>query len=259
MGTKDSKNAGGRDRKKHAKKPKVVRAAADGPRGVAWPHADRAELRVPAWAPDGFENTRGSPVLEKRTMESAVGGNGQTADQAELEALRDEVARLADRVDRLEAVKAVSHLLYRYVHIADKVKDADIVAQCFTEDAVWEGVGQFSEFKAVGRAAIRDMFHDVFTTYLPFTAHWVTNQIITLSRDGNKAYGQWHILEAANFKDNCAQMWMVAWYDNEFVRQDDEWRISHVRLIDTFVCPYEEGWLKTKYVSPITLEKISRL
>jgi hypothetical protein len=103
------------------------------------------------------------------------------------------------------------------------------------------------------------MFHSVFTIYLPFTAHWVTNQVITLSRDGNTAYGQWHILEAANFKDNCAQMWMVAWYDNEFVRVNDEWLISRVRLIDTFVCPYEEGWLKCKYVSPITLEKVSRL
>jgi ketosteroid isomerase-like protein len=197
-------------------------------------------------------------VLEQQTVDVIAAGNGQVPSD-ELAALRAQVARLADRVDRLESIKAVSHLLYRYVHIADEIKDADIVAECFSEDAVWEGLGRFDEFKAVGRPAIRDMFLDVFTTYLPFTAHWVTNQIITLSRDGNKAYGQWHILEAANLKDNCAQVWLVAWYDNEFVRVDDEWKISRVRLVHTFVCPYEEGWLKTKYISPITLEKVSVL
>jgi ketosteroid isomerase-like protein len=202
--------------------------------------------------------TRETTVLEDQTVNMSATGNGQAPDD-DLAALRQEVARLADRVDRLESIKAVSHLLYRYVHIADEIKDADVIAQCFTEDAVWEGLGRFDEFKAVGRQAIRGMFHDVFTTYLPFTAHWVTNQIITLSRDGDKAYGQWHILEAANLKENCAQVWLVAWYDNEFVRVDDEWKISHVRLVHTFVCPYEEGWLKTKYVSPITLEKVSEL
>jgi ketosteroid isomerase-like protein len=197
--------------------------------------------------------------LIEQLQADAVTTDGVERRGDELAALRAKVDQLADRVERLEAIKSVSHLLYRYVYIADKVKDADLIAECFAEDALWEGVGQVSEFKAVGRREIRDMFHGVFTTYLPFTAHWVTNQVITLSRDGSRAYGQWHILEAANLKDNCAQVWLVAWYDNEFVKVGEDWKISHVRLVETFICPYEEGWLKVKYVSPITLEKISRL
>jgi hypothetical protein len=197
--------------------------------------------------------------LIEQLQTDAVTTDGVERRGDELAALRAKVDQLADRVERLEAIKSVSHLLYRYVYIADKVKDADLIAECFVEDALWEGVGQVSEFKAVGRREIRDMFHGVFTTYLPFTAHWVTNQVITLSRDGSRAYGQWHILEAANLKDNCAQVWLVAWYDNEFVKVGEDWKISHVRLVETFICPYEEGWLKVKYVSPITLEKISRL
>jgi ketosteroid isomerase-like protein len=191
----------------------------------------------------------GSPSRQEANGDEPGSGD------AVLRELRD----LRHRVERLEAIRDVSHLLYRYVYVADKAKDADVIAEFFAEDAVWEGVGQLSEFRADGRRQIRDMFHDVFTTYLPFTAHWVTNQVITLSRDGTKAYGQWHILEAANLKDNCAQVWLVAWYDNEFVRIGEEWKISHVRLVETFICPYDEGWLKVKYVSPITLEKISRL
>jgi len=165
---------------------------------------------------------------------------------------------LARRVDRLEAEREISRILYHYVWLADEVKDADRIAECFTKDATWEGVGDFDEYLSVGRNEIRDLFRDV-PNQLPFTAHWVTNEVITVGDDAQTAHGQWHILEAANLRDNCAQVWMVAWYENDFERVNGEWLISHLRLVHTFVAPYEEGWLKTKYVSPVTLMKISRV
>ena len=45
----------------------------------------------------------------------------------------------------------------------------------------------------------------------------------------------------------------------DFEKVNGAWLISHLRLVHTFVAPYEEGWLKTKYVSPVTLMKISRV
>ncbi len=54
-------------------------------------------------------------------------------------------------------------------------------------------------------------------------------------------------------------MWIAARYDNDFERLGEEWKISHIRYRDTFVVPYEDGWLKTRYVSPLTLEKKSEL
>ncbi len=165
---------------------------------------------------------------------------------------------LARRVARLEAENEISRILYHYVWLADEVKDASRIARCFTEDAVWEGVGDFDEYLSVGRDEIQALFQDV-PNQLPFTAHWVTNELITLADDGEHAHGQWHILEAANLRDNCAQVWMVAWYENDFQLVDGEWLISHLRLVHTFVAPYEDGWLKTRYVSPVTLMKVSRL
>ena len=165
---------------------------------------------------------------------------------------------LARRVERLEAERDISKILFHYVWLADEVKDAAKIAECFTKDAVWEGVGDFDEYLSVGRTQIRDLFRDV-PNQLPFTAHWVTNEVIDLAEDGMHAHGQWHILEAANLRDNCAQVWMVAWYENDFEKVNGAWLISHLRLVHTFVAPYEEGWLKTKYVSPVTLMKISRV
>jgi hypothetical protein len=94
---------------------------------------------------------------------------------------------------------------------------------------------------------------------LPFTAHFLTNPHIGLSMDGTRGWGKWHCLEAATLKDEKAQVWIAAWYDNDFELVDGDWKIKHIRYEDTFVAPFEEGWLKTRYVSPQTLVKESQL
>jgi hypothetical protein len=195
-----------------------------------------------------------SPRSRRAATKTATRNRGDGARAAAEPDLHD----LARRVARLEAEREISRVLYHYVWLADEVKDADRISACFTKDAVWEGVGDFDEYLSEGRDQIRDLFRDV-PNQLPFTAHWVTNEVIDLANDGEHAHGQWHILEAANLRDNCAQVWMVAWYENDFRRVNGKWLISHLRLVHTFVAPYEEGWLKTRYVSPVTLMKVSRL
>lgn len=157
-------------------------------------------------------------------------------------------------MERLESERAVARLMYRYVHACDELKDADAVASFFTEDAVWEGQGCFAEFGATeGRDAIRHMFVDN-PTMLPFTAHFLANPDIEISESGDGAFGRWHTLEAATLKDRRTQVWMAAWYENDFARTDGQWLISHLRYRDRFVCPYEDGWAKVRYISPQTLE-----
>ena len=162
--------------------------------------------------------------------------------------------RLEARLERLESERAVARLMYRYVHACDELKDADAVASFFTEDAVWEGQGHFDEFGATeGRDAIREMFVDN-PTMLPFTAHFLANPDIEISESGEGAFGRWHTLEAATLKDRRTQVWMAAWYENDFARIGGKWLISHLRYRDRFVCPYEDGWAKVRYISPQTLE-----
>ena len=55
-------------------------------------------------------------------------------------------------------------------------------------------------------------------------------------------------------KDRSTQVWMAAWYENDFVRSDGQWLISHLRYRDRFVCPYDQGWAKVRCISPQTLE-----
>jgi hypothetical protein len=169
------------------------------------------------------------------------------------------LARIQERLDRLDAERAIAHTMYRYIYACDQVKDAGRVASFFTEDAVWEGRGNFSEFgRTVGRQAIYEMFVEN-PRILPFTAHFLTNPVIGLAQDRRHGWGEWHVLEACTFEDNSAQVWIGARYDNDFRLEGSQWLIHHLRFTDTFVVPYEEGWLKTRYVSPLTKTKFGRL
>src|SRR5271167_3476815 len=56
------------------------------------------------------------------------------------------LARVHERLDRLEAERAIAHNMYRYVHACDELKDPGRIASFFTETAVWEGRGHFAEF-----------------------------------------------------------------------------------------------------------------
>lgn len=165
------------------------------------------------------------------------------------------VRDLAARIDRIEAERAIAHLMYGYIYACDELKDADRIASLFTDDVVWEGRGNFAE---VGSTIGRDAIHEMFVenpTMLPFTAHFLANPIVEVGDDMVTGTGQWHTLEAATLRDNRAQVWMAAYYDNDFRRVGDEWKIAHIRYTDRFVCPYEDGWLKTRYVSLETFEK----
>jgi hypothetical protein len=180
-------------------------------------------------------------------------------DYEELELLGKRFEVVQARLDRLEAERQIAHVMYRYVHACDEIKDAETIASFFTEDAVWEGRGRFEEFGAtVGREAIREMFVEN-PTILPFTAHFLANPVIGLSQEGRDGWGQWHTLEAATLRDGAAQVWIIARYDNDFTLVADDWKIKHIRYTDTCVAPYEEGWLKTRYVSPLTLKKETSL
>jgi ketosteroid isomerase-like protein len=168
--------------------------------------------------------------------------------KGDLEQLRREVQDLRDE-------RAIAHVMYRYLKACDTLKDPDVIASHFTEDAVWEGQGNLEEFGVTrGRAAIRAMFVEN-PKILPFTAHFVTNPTIVLALDRESAWGEWHCLEAATLRDGRAQVWIAARYDNDFAKVGGDWKISHIRYKDTFVCTYEAGWLKERYVSPLSLQR----
>ncbi|GAA1850813.1 nuclear transport factor 2 family protein [Pseudonocardia ailaonensis] len=160
-------------------------------------------------------------------------------------------AGLASRVDALEAQAAVRTLKAAYMQgLDDRRRGA--VADLFWEDAVWEalpervpdgvdeapGAGE----RIVGREAIAASFVDA-AARMSFTAHFLTNESITVS--GDRAVGRWKLLQACTAGRDTA-FWQAGVYVDDFERRDGEWRFAHLRLAMDFRTPYHEGWLATR-------------
>lgn len=167
-----------------------------------------------------------------------------------------DITALTARLARLEAKEAIAEVMAQYAYLVDRHESVDELASLFTEDAIWEARGNLAEFGTnTGRENIRNMFA-ALPESLPFTAHYLTNPQITVNDEATAGRGRWHTLElATTTTGEGAQVVMVAWYDNDFVKVGDDWKISHIRFEDTCVFPFAEGWLHTRYLSPVTLER----
>jgi hypothetical protein len=183
----------------------------------------------------------------------AAGPEVTALEPADLQMLLQRIATVERRVAELEPLadeRDIAQLMHRYIEACDHVRQAPYTASMFTEDAIWEGTNRYAEFGVTtGRAAIEAMFVDT-PELLPFTAHWLTNPVVTVAADRRSAVGTWEVIQAATFGRSDTPVWVAARYDNEFRREPDGWLIHHIRYADVFVTPYGEGWHTTPYVSP---------
>lgn len=164
-------------------------------------------------------------------------------------------ADLERRVAKLEAAREIEALMAEYLYLVDREPDPDRIAALFTADAVWEPRGNLAvdQSPARGREEIRELFAAV-PGGMPFLAHYITNASVRLAADLESAHGRWHAFELMTLKEPPVQMVQLAWYENDFVREDGRWRIAHIRFEDSLSFPYLEGWAETRFVSLVTGE-----
>ncbi|WP_175869895.1 nuclear transport factor 2 family protein [Burkholderia sp. BCC0397] len=145
---------------------------------------------------------------------------------------------LAQRVAALDAERAVRATLTRYMALCDVPEDAGAgpsLADLFTADAVWEGVGpQYAQKfgRLEGTAAIVAMLG----RYLPpdphFSAnlHFLTSESIEIGAGHASARGCWIMLQASRYADGSAEL-IAARLTVDFAPADDgcTWLIHHFR------------------------------
>jgi ketosteroid isomerase-like protein len=153
-----------------------------------------------------------------------------------------DLAGLERRLRVLEDIEAIKQLKYRYADACDRGYDFDTLADCFTEDAVWDG-GLFGRHE--GREAIREFFRGV-SSDIPFAIHYMMNPIISV--DGDEASGQWYLFQTCTFADGNTAIWGAARYDERYRRLDGGWKFSRLNLISSFWTPFDEGWVKRPFM-----------
>jgi hypothetical protein len=157
------------------------------------------------------------------------------------------LAAVLSRLATLEAESAVRKVMAAYMAGCDLPDGkGEAVAACFTDDGIWEAKG-LSE-KELGLTQGHDNLVRKFDRNvgrLTFTAHYLTNERVWV--DGATARGEWMFIEPAIYRGEQA-MWLGGRYENDFVCVDGVWKMSHLRCWSLYASPYEDGWLKTRWI-----------
>ncbi|WP_020419216.1 nuclear transport factor 2 family protein [Amycolatopsis sp. ATCC 39116] len=158
---------------------------------------------------------------------------------------------LARRVEVLEAEAEIRRLQARYMFlcdtplpeygISDDAKRIELILELYTEDAVWEGVGEYydGQFgRAEGKQAIREHFERFWgekrDPALLLNAHYLTSEQIHVH--GDTADGQWIHMQPWLFSDGSALL-RSSRLNNAFRKEDGGWRITRTRTENVFVAP----------------------
>ncbi|WP_433735856.1 nuclear transport factor 2 family protein [Pseudomonas putida] len=141
---------------------------------------------------------------------------------------------LLQRLATLEGESAVRRLMARYMDLCDVPRAAVHVsqlAQLFTEDAVWEGVGRETA-QTFGQHRGREAVAAFVGGYLPpsdhfsLNLHYLTSESIVV--DGNAAQGQWIMQQISTYADGRNELFGTR-LNIDFRCVDGTWLIAHFR------------------------------
>ena len=158
-------------------------------------------------------------------------------------------AELETRVQQLEATvrelldrETVRDLRYRYHECINEGKFEEI-ADLFTDD----GELDFAHLgKAKGHAEIRRFFTVINRPpasgkqrpHITWVKQFIHNHTIHLHGDTGTGFSY---LEAKPIYDGEA-FFVAARYDDEYLRQDGQWRFKKMSIQPYFMVPFKEGW-----------------
>lgn len=148
-----------------------------------------------------------------------------------------DLAKLEQRITRLEAIEEIKQLKARYCEICDHGHDPEEIITIFTEDGIWEGEGIA---QVTGHAEIKALF-STFQETISFSQHMVQNPIIELN--GDRASARWYFFGMFTFAKNDQARWQAARYHEDYVKAGGIWKISHLRIAPPVMSArYETGW-----------------
>ena len=150
-----------------------------------------------------------------------------------------DLSELEQRITRLEDLEAIKQLKALYCEICDDNHDPERIVTIFTEDGIWEGRGIG---RAEGHAEIRKLFEG-FQEAMSYSHHMTMNPRIEVS--GNQAKGTWYFFGPFTFRKNNQARWQATRYQEDYLKVDGQWKISHLRILGpSMTAKYESGWAR---------------
>ena len=155
-----------------------------------------------------------------------------------------------ERMQVLEDMESIKKLKASYCYWADAgiagdATQMDELVAHFTDDEPWADFGPFGVHR--GKEAVAAFFKEIVVGTLSYSAHMVSNPIIEV--DGNKARGRWYVDVPCTLRGVERAVWLQAKYEEEYVKEGDEWKWKSITTLFDFITPFDEGWAKTPVIS----------
>ena len=147
--------------------------------------------------------------------------------------LEARLARVEAQLHELQDREAIRELRCRYHEYVNQGRWSEI-PDLFTEDAELD-FGYLG--KERGRERLARLFQGA-SQLLPFVKQFIHNHTIELQ--GERGTGTSY-LEAKSVSGGKAYV-VAGRYDDQYVRQDGEWRFARMDLTPYFTVPFDEGW-----------------
>jgi hypothetical protein len=141
---------------------------------------------------------------------------------------------LLQRLATLEGESQVRRLMARYMDLCDVPRALTQIlelAELFSEDAVWEGVGSQTS-QTFGQHCGRDAVAAFVGGYLPPSDHFQLNLHCLTSEsivvNGGTARGQWIMQQISTYADGRSELFGTR-LNIDFRCVEDVWLIAHFR------------------------------
>ena len=144
-------------------------------------------------------------------------------------------------IRKLLDIEEIKTLKAKFCYFVDSGNFTDLL-KLFSDNAKVD-MGAFGIFE--GREAYSKFFTKIFPQALSFSLHMLHNPIIEVT--GDKAKGKWYFMVPGTDKLKNKAVWVAGFYNDDFVREDGEWKISLFKADFKFYTPFDEGWLKTRF------------
>lgn len=167
-------------------------------------------------------------------------------DGEEIAAILKKMELLEIEADRIEDSNAVKRLQRAYGYYCDQGMWSE-AADLFTQDATFES-GLDGVY--VGRERIHQYLLELSEgeeglKHGQLNEYVIVQPVVNVGEDGKTAKARWRaIIMKGQLGENA--FWGEGVYENEYVKQDDTWKISKLHWYQTFMVPYAGGWAKNK-------------
>lgn len=155
-----------------------------------------------------------------------------------------------ERIQVLEDIESIKKLKASYCYWADAgiagdASKMDELVAHFTDDDPWADFEDFGVHK--GKEAVAAFFKEVVVSTLSYAAHMVCNPVIEV--DGKKARGTWYVDVPCTLRGAERPIWLQARYNEEYVKERDNWKWKSITTRFDFITPFDEGWVQSRMIA----------